>query len=251
MVLTTFIDVGAGELVLRLGDKTITFEAHDSVRTSSDRDGFKSSVNFSDHVALPSLQENPRKKVIEPYSSQCNRHRTIYDERLLQLHELDEWRTQVKEKLKKHDEKPKRLHDEHVDGTNQFKVGDKVLLDKTDPRIATLEIDTNGSNPFTVLTIFPYGIVKLLLVQVPYQSPHRRRRTSSSPVRPPPLPFLPNRPSTTPITLPNELSLIHLSPTVVPFAPHLLQPLSLSHSLIETSPQPLTSLSNHAHHPHI
>ncbi|PPD97130.1 hypothetical protein GOBAR_DD05857 [Gossypium barbadense] len=44
---------------------------------------------------------------------------------------------------------------------NQFKVGDKVLPHKTDPQIATSELDANGSNTFTVLNIFPYGTVEV------------------------------------------------------------------------------------------
>ncbi|KAA3479686.1 Integrase, catalytic core [Gossypium australe] len=70
-------------------------------------------------------------------------------------------RTHAKEKLKKHDEGPKQSHDEHVDGTSQFKVGGKVLLDKTNPQIATSKLDANGSNPFTIPNIFPYGTIEL------------------------------------------------------------------------------------------
>ncbi|PPD99008.1 hypothetical protein GOBAR_DD03972 [Gossypium barbadense] len=81
------------------------------------------------------------------------------------MDKLDEWRTEVKEKLRKHDEEPKRCLDKHVDGTNQFKVGNKVLLDKTDPRIATSELDVNGSNPFTVLNVFSYVTVETTHVE--------------------------------------------------------------------------------------
>ncbi|PPD70009.1 hypothetical protein GOBAR_DD33110 [Gossypium barbadense] len=98
---------------------------------------------------------------MEPRSNPCDRNRTIHDERMLQIDELDEWRTHVRKKLKKHDEELMRHHDKHVDGTKQFKVGDKVLLDKTDPRIATSELDANGSNPFTVLNVFLYGTVEV------------------------------------------------------------------------------------------
>ena len=87
----TIIDVATGELVLHVGDETITFQARDPIRISSDQDDFKSFVNVSDHVAQPSLQETFRKNVMEPCSSQCDRNRTIYDERMLQIDELDEW----------------------------------------------------------------------------------------------------------------------------------------------------------------
>ncbi|PPS19897.1 hypothetical protein GOBAR_AA00656 [Gossypium barbadense] len=36
-----------------------------------------------------------------------------------------------------------------------------VLLDKTNPRIATLELNANGTTPFTVLNVFPYGTVEV------------------------------------------------------------------------------------------
>ncbi|PPD94584.1 hypothetical protein GOBAR_DD08397 [Gossypium barbadense] len=80
---------------------------------------------------------------------------------MLQIDELNERWTHVEEKPRIHDEKPKRRHDEHVDGTNQFKVGDKVLLDKTNPCIATSELNASGATPFTVLSVFLYGIVKV------------------------------------------------------------------------------------------
>ncbi|XP_052882198.1 pentatricopeptide repeat-containing protein At5g16640, mitochondrial-like [Gossypium arboreum] len=45
--------------------------------------------------------------------------RTIYEERRLQIDELDEWWTNVKEKPRIHDEK-------HKEATNHFKVGDQI-----------------------------------------------------------------------------------------------------------------------------
>ncbi|PPS09463.1 hypothetical protein GOBAR_AA11174 [Gossypium barbadense] len=98
---------------------------------------------------------------MESRFSRCNKNITIYDERMLQIDKLDEWRTHVKEKLKEHDKELERRHNEHMNVLNQFKVGDNVLLDKTDPRISISELDANGSNPFTVLNIFPYGTVKV------------------------------------------------------------------------------------------
>ncbi|PPS06264.1 hypothetical protein GOBAR_AA14386 [Gossypium barbadense] len=43
---------------------------------------------------------------------------------------------------------------------NQLKVGDKVLLDAANPRIATSE--PNEEIPLTVLSIFPYGTVEVI-----------------------------------------------------------------------------------------
>ncbi|PPS08016.1 hypothetical protein GOBAR_AA12627 [Gossypium barbadense] len=66
------------------------------------------------------------------------------------IDELDEWRTHVKEKPKSHDES-KRHHDKRRDETNQFKVGEKVLSDERDPRIATSELLTKGATPLRYL----------------------------------------------------------------------------------------------------
>ncbi|PPS13653.1 hypothetical protein GOBAR_AA06924 [Gossypium barbadense] len=80
----------------------------------------------------------------------------IYEERRLRVEELDEWQTH---KLRTHD-KPKPCHDKLNISPNQLKVGDKVLLDTADPRIATSEL--NGEIPLTVLSIFPYDTVKVI-----------------------------------------------------------------------------------------
>ncbi|PPS14621.1 hypothetical protein GOBAR_AA05954 [Gossypium barbadense] len=84
----------------------------------------------------------------EPCSS--NNKEPIYEERRLQIEELDEWRTH----------KPKPYHDEINISPNQLKVGDKVLLDAADLFIATPE--PNGAIPLMVLNIFPYGTVKVI-----------------------------------------------------------------------------------------
>ncbi|PPD91062.1 hypothetical protein GOBAR_DD12013 [Gossypium barbadense] len=98
---------------------------------------------------------------MEPRSSPCDKNRTTHEERMLQIDELDEWRTHVKEKPRIHDAEPKLHHDEHVDETNQIKVRDKVLLDKTDPQIAISEFNTNRVTPFRVLNVFPYGTIEV------------------------------------------------------------------------------------------
>ncbi|PPS11874.1 hypothetical protein GOBAR_AA08747 [Gossypium barbadense] len=111
-------------------------------------------------MAQTSFQETSRKNVMEPHSNPCNKNKVTHEERRLQIDELDEWRTHVKEKPKVHDES-KRRHDEHRDETKQFKVGDKVLLDEKNPRIATLRLNTNRAIPFTVLNVFPYCTVEV------------------------------------------------------------------------------------------
>ncbi|KAA3474173.1 Transposon Ty3-I Gag-Pol polyprotein [Gossypium australe] len=52
----TIIDVGTGELVLRIGDENITFQSRDFVRVPSERDDTNYSVN-----------EIPHENVLEPY----------------------------------------------------------------------------------------------------------------------------------------------------------------------------------------
>ncbi|PPS20411.1 hypothetical protein GOBAR_AA00141 [Gossypium barbadense] len=47
-----------------------------------------------------------------------------------------------------------------VDHSEQTLVGDKVLLDAADPRIATSK--SNGKIPLMVLNIFPYGTVEVI-----------------------------------------------------------------------------------------
>ncbi|PPD93837.1 hypothetical protein GOBAR_DD09143 [Gossypium barbadense] len=84
---------------------------------------------------------------MEPHSSPCDKNRTTHEERMLQIDELDEWRTHVKEKPRIHDAEPKLYHNEHVDGTHQIKVGDKL--------------NTNGATPFMVLNAFPYSTVEV------------------------------------------------------------------------------------------
>ncbi|PPR83469.1 hypothetical protein GOBAR_AA37244 [Gossypium barbadense] len=123
-------------------DNMIKLQAPDSANISSNQDDCLSSVNSSNVKVQTSLQESPRKNMIEPHSNPCNKNRVTYEERRLPIDELDEWRTHVKEKPKAHDES-KRHHDKCKDETKQFKVRDKVLLDEKDPRIATPKLNTN------------------------------------------------------------------------------------------------------------
>ncbi|PPR95160.1 hypothetical protein GOBAR_AA25507 [Gossypium barbadense] len=128
------------ELTLHVGDEAITPQARNSTNT--------------DHVVQPSLQEIRSKSIHEPCSSYSKE--PIYEERKLQIEELDEWQTQ---KLRAHD-RPKPRHDELNVSPNQLTVGDKVLLDATDPPTAIFE--PNGAIPLTVLNIFPYRTVEVI-----------------------------------------------------------------------------------------
>ncbi|PPS13867.1 hypothetical protein GOBAR_AA06710 [Gossypium barbadense] len=98
--------------------------------------------------------ETGSKNIYEPCSS--NIKGPIYKEWRLQIKELDEWQTQ---KLRTAD-KLKSSQDELNTSPNQLKVGDKVLLDTTDPHIATSE--SNEEIPLTILNIFPYGTFEVI-----------------------------------------------------------------------------------------
>ncbi|PPR83367.1 hypothetical protein GOBAR_AA37345 [Gossypium barbadense] len=98
--------------------------------------------------------ETHSKNTPEPWSS--NDKGPTYEERRLQVEELDDWQTQ---KPRSHD-KPKQRHDELNISPNQLKVGDKVLLDAADLRIATSK--PNGEIPLTVFSIFPYSTAEVI-----------------------------------------------------------------------------------------
>ncbi|PPR91649.1 hypothetical protein GOBAR_AA29033 [Gossypium barbadense] len=70
--------------------------------------------------------------------------------------QFDKWRAH---KPRTHD-KPKPHYDDLNVAPNQLKVGDRVLLDAADTRIATSE--PNGAIPLKVLSIFPYGTVEVI-----------------------------------------------------------------------------------------
>ncbi|PPR95343.1 hypothetical protein GOBAR_AA25329 [Gossypium barbadense] len=107
-----------------------------------------------DHNDQKQCKKQGSKSTHDPCSS--NDQGPIYEERRLRVEELDEWQ---RHKPRTHD-KPKPRHDELNISPNQLKVGDKVLLDAADPRIATSE--PNGEIPLTVLSIFPYGTVEVI-----------------------------------------------------------------------------------------
>ncbi|PPR86717.1 hypothetical protein GOBAR_AA33974 [Gossypium barbadense] len=92
----------------------------------------------------------------------CSIHNkeSTHEERRLRIEELDEWLTF---KPRKHD-KPKLRQNKLNASPNQLQLGDKVLLDATDPLITTSEL--NEETLLTVTSIFPYGTVQTTLEQV-------------------------------------------------------------------------------------
>ena len=65
----TIIDVGTGELTLRVGDETITFQARNSGNTSIIEGDCLNYSTKTDNMVQPSLQETRLKSINEPCSS--------------------------------------------------------------------------------------------------------------------------------------------------------------------------------------
>ncbi|PPR91945.1 hypothetical protein GOBAR_AA28743 [Gossypium barbadense] len=107
----------------------------------------------ADNMVQPSLQEMSLREVHEPFSS--NSRGPIHEDRRLQIEELDEWRTHKPRTPDKLNLRQNELNPL----PNQLKVGDRVLLDAADPHI--LATTSNEEIPLTVLSIFPFGTVKV------------------------------------------------------------------------------------------
>ncbi|PPR99094.1 hypothetical protein GOBAR_AA21568 [Gossypium barbadense] len=136
------------------GDDTVTLQARDSVKTYKTQD--KAMKLVDDKINIQSsLQEPPRTKTMETVHYYQGANKDTHEERRLQIEELDEWRAH---KPRIHD-KPKLLQNKPDTYSNQFKVGDKVLLDAADPHIVTTI--PNEEIPLTVLSIFPFGMVEV------------------------------------------------------------------------------------------
>ena len=84
----TIIDVGTGELTLRVGDETITLQARNSSNTLKIEGGCINHSTKTDHVVQPTLQEISSKNLHKPCSG--NNKGPIYEERRLQIEELYE-----------------------------------------------------------------------------------------------------------------------------------------------------------------
>ncbi|PPS12715.1 hypothetical protein GOBAR_AA07926 [Gossypium barbadense] len=79
----------------------------------------------------------------------------VHEDRRLQIEEIDEWQTHKP----RTPDKLKLCQNELNTSPNQLKVGDKVLLDASDPHIVTTT--PNEEIPLTVLSIFPFGTVEV------------------------------------------------------------------------------------------
>ncbi|KAG8491750.1 hypothetical protein CXB51_015084 [Gossypium anomalum] len=86
----TIIDVGTGELTLRVGEEAITLQARNVINTLNSKGAINHTTN-TNHVVQPSSQE-PRSKSLHEPSSNNNKGST-HEERRLQIEELDGWWT--------------------------------------------------------------------------------------------------------------------------------------------------------------
>ncbi|KAA3456599.1 Transposon Ty3-I Gag-Pol polyprotein [Gossypium australe] len=129
----TKIDVDAGELILCVGDKTVTLQAHDSARTSNNQGEKVNSID--NHSVNPSFQETPQH---DPDPEPCANKEITHEEQWIQIDELEEGKMHLKKELGIPETEPKPAYKAH-----KFKIGDQVLLDKADPRIAPPNPNTN------------------------------------------------------------------------------------------------------------
>ncbi|PPS18891.1 hypothetical protein GOBAR_AA01695 [Gossypium barbadense] len=134
-------------------DETITLQARNSGNTSKIEGDCVDQSTKTDIMVQPTLQEMSLKEVHEPFSS--NSRGPIHEERRPQIEELDEWRTHKP----RTPDKPKLRQNKLNTFPNQLKVGDKVLLNATDPHIVTTK--PTEEIPLTVLSIFPFGTVEV------------------------------------------------------------------------------------------
>ncbi|PPR90751.1 hypothetical protein GOBAR_AA29933 [Gossypium barbadense] len=111
----------------------------------------KRKLDDRSHVELK--VEISSKNIHEPCS--IHNKESTHEERRLRIEDLDEWLTF---KSRKHD-KPKLCQNELNASPNQLKFGDKVSLDVANPHIDTAK--PNEEIPFTILSIFPFGIVEV------------------------------------------------------------------------------------------
>ncbi|XP_016195478.1 uncharacterized protein LOC107636487 [Arachis ipaensis] len=81
--------------------------------------------------------------------------------RLLQLNELEEFRSQAYEHAKIYKEKAKKWHDDKL-ARREFVEGQKVLLYNSRLKFFPGKLKSRWSGPFTILKVSPYGHVELM-----------------------------------------------------------------------------------------
>ncbi|XP_075074860.1 uncharacterized protein LOC142162412 [Nicotiana tabacum] len=80
--------------------------------------------------------------------------------RLTELHEMEEFRYQAFESMRLYKEIMKKMHDKHIVDRN-FKPGDKVLLYNSRLRLFPGKLKSRWSGPFRVVQMFANGAVEI------------------------------------------------------------------------------------------
>ena len=81
--------------------------------------------------------------------------------RLLQLNELDELKTNAYENAKIYKERTKVWHDKHI-VKKEFEPGQKILLFNSRSRLFPGKLKSRWSGPFEITNILPYGAVEII-----------------------------------------------------------------------------------------
>ncbi|XP_070015216.1 uncharacterized protein [Nicotiana sylvestris] len=80
--------------------------------------------------------------------------------RLTELHELEEFRYQAFESMRLYKERMKKMHDKHIVDRN-FKPGDNVLLYNSRLRLFPGKLKSRWSGPFRAVQMFTSGAVEI------------------------------------------------------------------------------------------
>ncbi|KAK9057062.1 hypothetical protein SSX86_024429 [Deinandra increscens subsp. villosa] len=83
------------------------------------------------------------------------------ENRFLQVHELEELRSQAYENSKIYKERTKKLHDSHLKNNKQFQVGDRVLLYNSRLRLFPGKLKSRWTGPYMVKQVFNYGTIEI------------------------------------------------------------------------------------------
>ncbi|KAA3483049.1 protein kinase 2B, chloroplastic-like [Gossypium australe] len=86
----TIIDVGNGELVLRVGDEKFSLQARDFVRVPTEQNDVNCSTKVSNNAVQRSLQGITNENMLELYFIESDRTLGTSEEQMVQLDELDE-----------------------------------------------------------------------------------------------------------------------------------------------------------------
>ncbi|KAA3456925.1 Gag-Pol polyprotein [Gossypium australe] len=81
--------------------------------------------------------------------------------RMMQMNELDEWRTEAYENSKLYKEATKRRHDARLNRSKQFEVGDLVLLYNSRLKLFPGKLKSRWLGPFMIKINFPYGTIEI------------------------------------------------------------------------------------------